>query len=84
MIPIRLTENRWVNPSAVAEVEFRPKDTCGPDALFFLLYISSDLNYIRLKGAEAEEAFDNWTAAVALTPAVLPITPDLADQYRNE
>jgi len=84
MIPIRLTDNHYINPSAVLHVEFTPKGKIGPDAHFYALYGTNDDFGLRLTGAEAEEAFRNWTDAVALQHTAAPVQPTLADQYQNE
>ena len=83
MIPTRLTDNHYINPSAVAEVEFTPKGT-SHDALFYALHVNSEYYALQLTGAEAEEAFRNWTDAVARKNPAVPVQPILADQYRNE
>ena len=63
MIPIRLTDNRYINPSCVAEVEFRPK-TDYQKAGFYATY-TIDHYMMQLFDDEAEEAFRSWTAAIA-------------------
>jgi hypothetical protein len=84
MIPIKLTDNHYLNPSAVLHVEFTPKGKIGPDAHFYALYGTSDDFGLRLTGAEAEEAFRNWTDAVAPQNPAVPVQNMLADECRNE
>ena len=84
MIPIKLTDNHYLNPSAVLHVEFTPKGKIGPDAYFYALYGTSDDYALRLTGAEAVEAFQNWTAAVARKEEHVSVPPEVPAQYRNE
>jgi endonuclease YncB( thermonuclease family) len=84
MIPIRLTDNHYINPSSVAEVEFRPKCEYRSNALFFASYRNTDLGSVQLFGDEAEEAFQNWTAAIAGKGPAVPVQPIGADQYQHE
>ena len=84
MIPIKLTENHYLNPSSVLHVEFTPKGKIGPDAHFYAVYGTTADFGLRLTAAEAEEAFCNWTDAVAPHIPAVPVQPMLADDYRNE
>lgn len=59
MIPIKLTENHYINPEAIDQLLIRPKTDERPAALCIVF---SDDNQIPLElyGAEAEEAIANW------------------------
>lgn len=59
MIPIKLTENRYINPEAIDQVLIRPKTDERPAALYIVF---SDDNQIPLEvyDEEAEEAIANW------------------------
>ena len=84
MMPIKLTDNHYINPSSVAEVEFRPKCEYRSNALFYASHMNSDLSSVQLHGDEAEEAFNNWTAAITGKNPAVPVQPILADQFQNE
>src|SRR5271165_2687035 len=59
MIPMKLTENHYINPEAIDQVLIRPKTDERPAALCIVF---SDDNQIPLEvyGEEAEEAIANW------------------------
>lgn len=59
MIPMKLTENHYINPEAIDQVLIRPKTGERPAALYIVF---SDDNQIPLEtyGEEAEEAIANW------------------------
>ena len=60
---IKLTENHYVNQLAVACVEFIPAGRYCPEALFDVTFTSGEIDTLRLKSPEAEEALQNWKAA---------------------
>ena len=62
MFPVKLTENRYLNPEAAADIEFTPKGVLCEDAFFTVLFLNNQLLPIQLKGSEADEAFANWKA----------------------
>jgi hypothetical protein len=55
--PIKLTENRYLNPEVIADVEYTPKDRLGEDSFFTVIFSNNQLLPVHLKGDEAEEAF---------------------------
>lgn len=59
MIPMKLTENHYINPEAIDQVLIRPKTGERPAALYVVF---SDDNQIPLEvyDEEAEEAITNW------------------------
>jgi hypothetical protein len=59
MIPMKLTENHYINPEAIDQLLIRPKTDERPAALCIVF---SDDNQIPLEvyGEEAEEAIANW------------------------
>ncbi|MEO8127331.1 MAG: hypothetical protein ABJF23_31530 [Bryobacteraceae bacterium] len=59
MIPMKLTENHYINPEAIDQLLIRPKTEERPAALCIVF---SDDNQIPLEvyGEEAEEAIANW------------------------
>jgi hypothetical protein len=59
MIPMKITENHYINPEAIDQVLIRPKTDERPAALCIVF---SDDNQIPLEvyGEEAEEAIVNW------------------------
>ena len=83
MMPIRLTDNHYINPLSVAEVEFRPKCEYR-NALFYASHMNGDLSSLQLLGDEAEEAFQNWTAAVARKEEQVSVPPEVPAQYQDE
>jgi len=80
MAPIKLTDNHYINPSCVAEVEFRPKSQYQVNASFFAAYENSDLGSLQLLGDEAEEAFKSWTTAIAAQANKEPLTATASDE----
>jgi hypothetical protein len=63
MFPVRLTENRYVNPDAIADIEYTPKGSRSDDAFFTVLFLNNQTPLVHLKGDEADEALENWKAA---------------------
>ena len=59
MIPIKLTENHYVHPQAIAHVDCNPKTAGGASAMY-IVFIDRDQMPLELHGAEAEEAIANW------------------------
>ena len=59
MIPIRLTENDYINPEAVCRLHCHPKtdDRC---AAMTIVFTDEDQLPLYLDGEEAEEAITNW------------------------
>jgi len=59
MIPIKLTENDYINPEAVCRLHCRPKteDRC---AALTIVFTDENLIPLELYGEEAEEAIANW------------------------
>jgi hypothetical protein len=64
MTNIRLTNNHYINPAAVATIAFDPTDTFNNQALFTVIFMNSDIDPLQLKGADAEDAFINLEAAL--------------------
>ncbi len=59
MIPIKLTENHYVHPDAIAHVDCNPKTAGGASAMC-IVFKDRDQIPLELHGAEAEEAVANW------------------------
>ena len=59
MTPIKLTENHFVNPEAIAHVWCNPK-TAGDASAVCIVFTDRDRIPLELYGAEAEEAMTNW------------------------
>ena len=59
MIPIKLTENHYINPNAITHVDCNPKTAGGAPALH-IVFTDRDQIPLELYGAEAEEAIANW------------------------
>jgi len=60
---IKLTNHHYVNPANVVYIEFIPPERYCPEALLDVYFTPDKLDTIRFKGAEAEEALKNWSAA---------------------
>ena len=58
-IPIKLTENHYVNPEAIAHLCCNPK-TAGDASAMFIIFTDEDHDPLELHGAEAEDAIANW------------------------
>jgi hypothetical protein len=66
MFPIKLLETEYVNPDAVQYVQLIPKGQGASDAAVFrLFYRNTEFLPLEYRGAEAEEAFENWKTAYA-------------------
>ena len=59
MTPIKLTENHFINPEAIAHVCCNPK-TAGDRSAMYIVFTDRDRIPLELHGAEAEEAMANW------------------------
>lgn len=59
MIPIKLTENHYVNLDAIANLRSNPK-TAGDASAMFIVFTEKEHDPLELHGAEAEEAMVNW------------------------
>lgn len=59
MTPIKLTENHFINPEAIAHVDCNPK-TAGGRSAVCIVFTDRDRIPLELHGAEAEEAIANW------------------------
>jgi len=64
MFPIKLTENRYMNPEAAADIEYTPTGVFSDHSFFTVLFLNNQLSPIHLKSDEAEEAFANWKAVL--------------------
>jgi hypothetical protein len=58
MIPIKLTENHYINPEAIALVSCDAKNAEGASATF--VFVNAKQAPLELHGPEAEEAIANW------------------------
>jgi hypothetical protein len=58
MIPIKLTENHYINPEAIAQVSCDAKNAEGASATF--VFVNAKQAPLILHGPEAEEAIANW------------------------
>jgi hypothetical protein len=63
MFPLKLTENLYLNPEGIADIEYTPKGKLGNDPFFNVRFLNNQLLAIHLKSDEADEAFLNWRAA---------------------
>lgn len=63
MFPIKLNENRYLNPEAAADIEYTPTGVFSDHSFFTVLFLNSQLQPLHLKGDVAEEAFANWKTA---------------------
>jgi hypothetical protein len=61
MIPIKLTDNHYINPEAIAHVRCNPT-TAGNTPAMFIFLTDEDQFPIELYGVEADEAIANWRA----------------------
>ena len=59
MTPIKLTENHFINPEAIAHVCCNPK-TAGDTSAMYIVFTDRDRMPLELYGAEAEVAITNW------------------------
>lgn len=59
MIPIRLTENHYINPEAIDQLLIRPKTDQRPAALCIVFSVDNQIP-LEVYGAEAAEAIANW------------------------
>ncbi len=59
MIPIKLTENHYINPDAIAHLCCNPK-TAGDAPAMFIVFADAEQTPLELHGAEAQEAIANW------------------------
>lgn len=59
MIPIKLTENHYVHPDAIAHVDCNPR-TAGDRSAMYIVFTDRDQIPLELYGTEAEEAIANW------------------------
>jgi hypothetical protein len=59
MIPIKLTENDYINPEAVCRLHCHPK-TDDRRAAMTIVFTDEDQLPLYLHGEEAEEAIANW------------------------
>ena len=59
MIPIKLTENYYINPEAVCRLHCHPKTDDGRAAMT-IVFTDEDQLPLYLHGEEAEEAIANW------------------------
>ena len=58
MIPVKLTDNHYINPEAIAQVSCDAKNAEGASATF--VFMSAKQTPLELHGPEAEEAIANW------------------------
>lgn len=59
MIPIKLTENHFINPEAIAHLDCNPR-AAGDTPALFIVFTDADHAPLELHGAEADEAIANW------------------------
>ena len=59
MIPIKITENHYINPEAIAQLCCNPK-TAGATPAMYIVFTDGEQTPLELFGAEAEEAIANW------------------------
>jgi len=84
MFPIKLLETEWVNPEAVLHVDFIPKNqSASQAAVFNLSFQNTDFYPLQYRGADAEEAFDNWKEAYAREASAPCCNRGSNDQKKN-
>ena len=62
MAHIKLTAHLYINADAVVFIELAPGKESG-DAFLTVIFENPELSHLYLRGAIAEQAFENWEKA---------------------